>query len=99
VTVYSALRGASGFVPLGQRAALDRHAFFELRGKQIARLQKQQLVIEVTEGLLRLDVQIQLGTRAMALQRLFDPRQQVVATDQKTPPARRARRALRSKCP
>ncbi|MBK7120182.1 MAG: hypothetical protein IPH64_14995 [Comamonadaceae bacterium] len=56
-----------GVRALGQRAAFDRHAFLDFRREQLARLQKQQLVIEVAEGFLGLDVQIQPGTGAVAL--------------------------------
>ena len=41
------------------------------------------MVIEVAKRLLRLDLQLQLGAYAVALQGLFDGRQQVFATEQK----------------
>src|SRR6185312_7982512 len=64
-------------------AALERHAFFQLLGVQAARLQKDQLVVEVAKGIFGFQVQIQPGAWLVALQRFFDFVQQVAAADQK----------------
>ena len=75
--------GGIGVAALGQRHAVKGHAFFDLGGEEGARLQKQQLVVEVAESVLGLEVQCQRGARAMALQGFFDAGQKIVTAHQK----------------
>ncbi len=80
--MYKTSFGASGLQPCGQCMAFEGHALFEFGRKPDAWLQKYQLIVEVAERLLRFELQLKLGTRAMALQCLFDFLEQVSATDQ-----------------
>ena len=77
------VQGCLSVAAWGQRGALERHAFFQIRWEQLTGLQKNQLVVEVTEPLLGLDVQIDFGPGRMALQCLFNHDQQISAADQK----------------
>ena len=75
--------GGIGVAALGQGHAVKRHPFFDLGGEEGAGFQKQQLVIEVTESVLGFEVQCQRGTRAVALQGLFDTGQEIITAHQK----------------
>ena len=50
----------------GQCGAFHGHADFELGRKQVARLQKQQLVIEIAKSLFWLNLQIQTLSHRVA---------------------------------
>ena len=68
---------------LGQCAAVEGHSLLDFGGERRTRLQKHQLVIEVSKSLLRLEVQMHAGTSRVALQRIFDGGKQIVAANQK----------------
>ena len=72
-----------GIAASWQGSAFKRHAGLSLFGEQRTRLQKQQLVVEVAKRLLGLQMQIELGTFFVPLQRFFDGFEQVVPADQK----------------
>ena len=75
--------GRVGVAARGQRCAFKCHARLNVFGEKGARLKKEQLVIEITKRLLRLQVQLKFGPFFVALQRIFDGFEQVVPTDQK----------------
>ena len=56
----------------GQGLTVKGHAFFQLSRKQLARLQKDEILVIVAKGLLWLQVQINLGAKLMALQGFFN---------------------------
>ena len=68
---------------LWQRMTLDRQPLFDVCGKQRAWLQEQQLVIEITEGVFGLQMQVDPGAHAVPLKGGFDPGQQVLSAEQK----------------
>lgn len=68
---------------LRQGPTLEAHAFFDFGGKIGAWFEKQSFFVKVAERVLGFEVQRKLGAGCMALQGLFDARQQVVAADQK----------------
>jgi len=71
-----------GVHAFGQGCAIEGHAFLDFLREQRARLQEQQLVVEVAKGILGLQVQCHRGTGAVPLQRLLDTGQQVIAPHQ-----------------
>jgi len=75
--------GGIGVAAFGQRHPVKGHAFFDFGGEEGAGFQKQQLVIEVAEGILGFKVQCQLGAGAVALQGLFDTGQEIITAHQK----------------
>ena len=60
--------------------ALELHADFDVVGKQRARLDDDKLGVVVAEGILRLQFELQHGADGLALQSLFDAREDAVIT-------------------
>ena len=77
------IRGRIGAAACGQGVAFKSHALFERLWEQVACGQKDALFVVIAKGIFGLQVQLHTGTGAVALQRLFNARQQVIAAHQK----------------
>ena len=74
--------GRVGAAALRQGVAFKGHAGFDFGCKQRARLQEDQLVVEVAKSLLRLQMQVDACPLLVPLQRLLYLVEQVIAADQ-----------------